>query len=78
MNLNRDPVGTVEKIYNHFDLPLSRTAQKRMHVWLGDNPRSKFGSHVCSAAELGMDPEREKERFRFYIDRFNLTCGGSW
>lgn len=68
-------MSTVKKIYEHFDIPFSRTVQKRMQVWLRDNPRSKFGSHFCNASELGIDPDLEKERFGFYLNRFNLTGG---
>ncbi len=71
-DLSRDPVGSMKKIYKHFDLPFSPTIQKRLLVWLRDNPRSKFGSHVCDAAELGMDPDLEKKRFSFYLNRFNM------
>ena len=74
-DLGRDPAGSVEKIYRHFDIPFSRTARKRMQVWLRDNPRSRFGSHVCDAAELNLDPDRERERFGFYLNRFNFTEG---
>jgi hypothetical protein len=76
-DLSQDPVKSMEKIYAHFDIPFSRTVQKRMQIWLQDNPRSKFGSHFCNAAELGLDPDLEKERFHFYLDRFNLTEGES-
>ena len=72
-DLTHDPVGSIKKIYEHFQIPFSRTVQKRMQVWLRDNPRSKFGNHVCKASELGLDPGREKERFDFYLSRVNLT-----
>ncbi len=72
-DLTQDPVGSMEKIYEHFAIPFSRTTQKRMRIWLRDNPRSSFGKHLCNAAELGMEPNREYERFSFYIDRFDLS-----
>jgi hypothetical protein len=72
-DLTQDPVRSMKKIYAHFDIPFSRTVQKRMQIWLQDNPRSKFGSHFCNEAELGLDPGLEKERFHFYLNRFNLT-----
>ena len=70
-DLNRDPVGSMKKIYGHFHIPFTRTVQKRMQVWLRDNPRSTFGSHSCKASELGMNPEMEKERFGFYLNRYH-------
>ncbi len=73
--LSQNPVGSIKKIYRHFDIPFSRTVEKRMRVWLRDNPRSKFGSHSCNPAQLGLDPNRENERFGFYRKRFNLEGG---
>ncbi len=74
-NLSHDPVKSIKKIYEHFDIPFSQTVQKRIQVWLRDNPRSKFGRHVCNASELGIDPDREKERFGFYLNRVNFAGG---
>lgn len=70
--LSEGPIKMVEKIYDHFDIRLSRGARKRMQTWLRDHPRSKFGSHVCTPEEYGLIPDREKERFSFYHDQFDL------
>lgn len=66
------PLKVIESIYRHFHLPFSEAARKRMQTWLRDNPRSKFGRHACSAAEFGLIPEREHERFAFYHGAFDL------
>ncbi|MCP4291787.1 MAG: sulfotransferase, partial [bacterium] len=70
-DLSQNPVGSMKEIYKHFDIPFNRTVEKRMKVWLRDNPRSKFGSHSCNAAELKLDLNREKVRFKFYFERLN-------
>ena len=64
----------MRNIYDHFNIPFGRTVEKRMNVWLRDNPRSKFGSHVCNASELGLDRDLETDRFGFYLNRFNLSA----
>jgi len=74
-DLSQDPLGSMEKIYKHFEIPFSQTVQKRMQVWLRDNPRSKFGSHFCNAPKLGMELDLVKKRFGFYRSRFDLTGG---
>lgn len=74
-DLGNDPVGVIKRIYAHFDLPFTQNVQNRIQVWLRDNPRSRFGSHFCSAAELGMDPDVENERFGFYLNRFDPAGG---
>jgi hypothetical protein len=76
-DLSRDPLQAIEAVYAHFDIPLSRAAKKRMQVWLRDNPRSRFGSHNSSTSALGLQPDRENERFDFYIDRFDRIRGRS-
>ena len=71
-DLSEDPIKTIEHIYNHFDIPFSKGAQKRMKIWLRDHPRSKFGGHSCTPKEYGLNADREKERFSFYYDEFDL------
>ncbi|HCY87660.1 MAG TPA: hypothetical protein DHV36_21175 [Desulfobacteraceae bacterium] len=69
-DLDRAPIATVAKACDHLNIPLSPVAKKRMAIWLRDNPRSGFGTHTCSADTFGLDPNRENERFRFYLDTF--------
>ncbi len=71
-DLSEDPIKMVEKIYDHFDIRLSRGARKRMQTWLRDHPRSRFGNHACTPGEYGLTADREKERFSFYHDQFDL------
>ena len=71
-DLIREPVKTVAAGYEFFGIHFSRATGQRMQVWLRDNPRSRFGDHTCSADELGLHPDREKERFAFYLSRFDL------
>lgn len=71
-DLSADPLGTVERIYTHFDLPFGRAAKNRMQVWLGDNPRKNFGTHAYTAEVLELDAAKERERFAFYRSAFEL------
>jgi hypothetical protein len=64
--LINSPEAVIESIYDHFNLAFSKAAKKRMQTWLRDNPRSRFGSHDCSADEFGLLPAHERERFDFY------------
>ena len=70
--LIQDPMHTIQKIYDHFDLPFGQGAEKRMQTWLRDNPRSRFGTHSVSTEVLGLNPGQEKERFGFYLAQFDL------
>jgi hypothetical protein len=71
-DLCQTPIQTIEAAYAFFDIPLGWAARKRMQYWLRDNPRSKFGGHAYNSDRLGLDPDREKERFAFYVNRYSL------
>lgn len=71
-DISNDPIKMAEKIYDHFDILLSKGTKKRMTTWLRDHPRSRFGRHTCTAKEYGLTPDREKERFTFYHNQVDL------
>jgi len=67
-----DQFGVVEKIYDTFGLPMTGTAADRMRAFIADNPKDKHGIHRYSPKEYGVDPDRIRESFRPYMDRFGL------
>ncbi len=69
-DISESPIKMVNKIYDKFNIRFSRTAQKRMQNWLRDHPRSKFGLHDQSPVEFYLNSAKERERFKFYCDRF--------
>ena len=69
-----DPIGAVEKVYGHFGLPLSGQAVDRMRAFVAANPQGKHGVHRYRPAEYGLDPDRERERFRRYTERFGIEA----
>jgi hypothetical protein len=68
----RDQFGVVEKIYKAFDLPMSEEGAARMKWFIADNPQGKHGIHRYDPVDYGIVPERVREDFRFYLDRFDL------
>jgi transposase len=71
-DLLKDPMGVVERIYDHFDLGLSGAAADAMRAFIDANPQGKHGTHRYSPAAYGLDPEREWARFGAYVDRFGI------
>jgi hypothetical protein len=71
-DLLKDPMGVVERIYDRFGFALSGAAADAMRAFLAENPQGKHGAHVYSAEAYGLDPARERERFRRYADRFGI------
>ncbi len=67
-----DPIGVVERIYAHFDLPLTDPVRTRMRRFMAENPRDKHGSHTYESFDFGIDPARDRARFRAYTDQFGV------
>jgi hypothetical protein len=65
-----DPMGTVQRVYRHFGLALSREAEEAMRGHADANPKGKHGSHDYGLAEYGLDEAQVRERFRDYLARF--------
>jgi hypothetical protein len=73
-DLLKDPMQVVERIYDHFGFALPGAAADAMRAFLADNPQGKHGVHRYTPEEYGLDPERERERFGRYVERFGLEA----
>ncbi len=71
--LARDPLAMVRRIYAHFDLPLSAATEARMREFIEGNPKERHGVHRYRLQDFGLDPARERERYRFYQDYFAVA-----
>ena len=59
-----DPLGTVEGIYRHFDLPLTDAAVTAMHdMQEGSKKGPRAPKHTYSLADYGLTAEQVRERF---------------
>ena len=74
--LVRDPVGMVKRIYAHFGLPLPASTEARMRDFIASHPKERHGVHRYTLQEFGLDPQRERERYRFYQDYFGVASEG--
>ena len=74
--LLRDPMSMVRRIYAHFDLELSPSAETAMERFLLANPKNKGGVHRYSLEEFGLNPAEERRRFQFYLDFFGIEPEG--
>lgn len=64
------PLATVGEIYEHFSLPFSPVAQTNMTAYLAKEREG--GGHQYRPEDFGLSAEGIRDRFRSYIDRFNI------
>jgi hypothetical protein len=71
-----DPLDVVRRMYAHFGYALSDQLEAKMRAFMAGNSRDKHGSHTYTAADFGIDPERDRGLFQDYIDYFGLAESG--
>jgi hypothetical protein len=68
--LAADEIATVRRIYTHFEIELTPEAERRMRKFLAAHPKDQHGIHRYTLADAGLDADAERERYRFYTERF--------
>jgi hypothetical protein len=72
VDLRRDPIGAVHRIYKHFGWVLSPRTESRMREVLAKQPADLHGFHRYDAAQFGFGSEHEQEFFAEYCERFSV------
>ncbi len=67
-----DPLATVTKIHGYFDIPYSTDARAAVERFHEENPPGRHGSHAYDPSDWGLDPDEILERFRPYVDAFDI------
>jgi LPS sulfotransferase NodH len=71
-DLVRDPIGTMRKVYAAFDEELDGAALQAMTRHVESHPQGRFGRHKYELAAFGLDGEAIAERFRGYVERYDI------
>jgi hypothetical protein len=71
-DLVADPVGTVERVYDHFGLEMTKGMRAGMERWVADNPRHKHGVHRYSLEQFGLDEDEVEREAAPYHDYFDI------
>jgi hypothetical protein len=74
-DLARDPIGTMQQLYDRLGWPFTAAAERGMRAWLDENPRHGRGGHDPDPRELGLDVAMVRERFATYQQRFGMGEG---
>lgn len=68
IDFRRDPIGSVKRIYERFDLHLSDAALMAMTAWNDENAKASSapGGHRYAPEDFGISISALKERFSYY------------
>jgi hypothetical protein len=67
-----DPVGSVRRIYERFDVQLSEEGERALRRWQEANPPGKHGKHDYSMESVGVARGEILDRFAGYMDHFGI------
>jgi hypothetical protein len=65
-----DPIGLMDRIYQHLELPMTATAKTQILNYLQDNPREKRPPHHYTLEQFGFTEAEIKRRFFEYRRRY--------
>ncbi len=71
-DLVRDPLATVERIYDDLGLEFSPAAQSAIASYAREAARGPHHAHLHTPETFGLDPGALRERFASYCARFDL------
>jgi hypothetical protein len=71
-SIESDPLGTVERVYDFLQWPLTTEARAAMRRFLDANPKNKHGVHSYTLEQFGLSRGQELARFSNYCERFRI------
>jgi hypothetical protein len=69
-----DPLAVIERIYEHFRIPLAEEARRRMAAYLAVNPRGQYGVHRYSLEDFGLTRAAQAPLYVEYCERFGISA----
>jgi hypothetical protein len=73
LDLRRDPIAAIQRIYQHFGWLLSREAEQRMRVVLANQPQEQYGNHRYNLWQFGYDAAEGARAFATYCEQFGFS-----
>lgn len=71
-DLVRDPLATMRRVYAAFGDELDGQALRAMSDHVDSHPKGRFGRHAYNPLEFGLDAGAIAERFRHYVERYEI------
>jgi hypothetical protein len=72
-DLMRDQVGSVAAICDRFDIAFTDGSRNAVQAFIDDHPKDKHGAHRYTPEQYGLEANRLRERFGWYMERFNVA-----
>jgi hypothetical protein len=73
VEIHRDPLAVVRRIYGHFGWSLSQKVEERMRRALASQPEERHRLHRYDLSQFGVEEAESAARFADYCDRFGLA-----
>ena len=70
LDLIKDPLHQIRKVYKFVDIELNQKALNEMERWTQENQQHKHGHHEYSSSNYGLNDQIIKEDFSEYINRY--------
>jgi Sulfotransferase family len=75
VEIRRDPLRAVRRIYAHFGWSLTEKVEQRMRRALASQPKDRHRLHRYDLSQFGVQEAESAARFAAYCDRFALAVG---
>ena len=75
-DLFKQPVETVERIYNHFGVEVTEDFREKMRQWMRENRQGKYGRAYYTLEDYGQTDDGVINRFAWYIKDFLPSMHG--
>jgi Sulfotransferase family len=73
LEIRRDPIVAIRRIYQHFDWWLSPEAEQRMRVVLASQSPEQYGNHRYDLSQFGFDAAEGARAFAPYCKQFGFS-----
>ena len=70
--ITHDPIGTVQRVYDHFGLEWSKTLEEKLQSYVRKHPKGMHGEHNYDLAGLGPTDAEIERRFSAYLEKFGI------
>jgi hypothetical protein len=75
VEIRRDPLMAVRRIYAHFGWSLFQKVEQRMRRALASQPEDRYKLHRYDLSQFAVQEAESAARFAAYCDRFGLSVG---